>query len=180
MIKRLTRREQRIFVVCMAVIFVYIGYNALIKPLRDKITSVDGEIRTYQKSMDKSVSAVVKSKELRQQYNEYLSRFKQFKTDEQVMASMLLEIEKVSGKFGLLISELKSKKVKHDKHYNRFSVSLTKSIALRDLSKLHTPIGHCVLVFVLNAPPLACARIQNNKKKRKKCDFVNEKFAKKS
>jgi len=139
MIKKLTAREQKIFIVCMAVLFVYAGYGALIKPLMDKVDSVDGKIYAYQKRLNKSVSDIQKSKEFRQQYNEYLKRFKQSKTDEQVMTSILSEIEKVSGEFGLLISELKSRKVKHGEQYNKFSVSLTINSELINILRfLHT------------------------------------------
>ena len=126
----------------MVMIFAYVGNNVLVKPLKDKIASADRKIRTYQRRLNKSANAVQKSKELEQRYNEYLNRFKQSKTDEQVMASILSEIEEVSGTFGLLIAELKSKKVKRGEHYNTFSVSLTINSELIDILRfLHTLQG---------------------------------------
>jgi len=133
MIKKLTGREQVILALCIAVLSVYVGLNAVVKPLRDKIELVDREIHTYQKSMSMSMLTVQKAQELEQQYNKYLGQFKQIKTDEQVMALILSEIEEISDKFGLLISEMKPKKVKREKQFNKFSVSLTINSELIDM-----------------------------------------------
>lgn len=142
MIKRLTRREQGIFVICLAMIFIFVGYGGVIKPLRAKIVSTDEEIRIYQRRLKKSTRAIRKSRELEQQYNEYLRKFKQTKTDEQVMASVLSEIESIASDFGLLISDLKPKKVKHEEYHNKFSVSLTISSELIEILRfLHTLQG---------------------------------------
>lgn len=142
MIKRLTQREQAIFVLCIAMIFIFAGYSGVVKPLRTKIAFTDGEIHKYQRRLNKSTDAIQRSNELEQQYNEYLSKFKQSKTDEQVMASVLSEIEGIAGELGLLISDLKPKKVKHEEYHNKFSVSLTISSELIDILRfLHTLQG---------------------------------------
>lgn len=108
----------------MIMIGVYIGYAGFFKPLRNKIISAEMEIQTAQRRLEKNMKLIQKSKGVERQYKEYFSRFKQSKTDEQVMASMLSEIEGVAGELGLRISELKPKKAKKEKYYNKFSVSL--------------------------------------------------------
>lgn len=142
MIKRLTRREQGIFAVCMITIGVYAGYAGLLKPLRARIVSADREIGTYQRRLAKNAAAIRTSEALEARYKEYFSRFKQSKTDEQVMASMLAEIEGVAGGYGLRISELKPNKVRKNAYYNKFSVSLTIDGGLADILRfLHSLQG---------------------------------------
>jgi len=139
MIKKLTKREQKIFVVCVAVLCVYVGFSIFFEPLMAKLTAVDEEIRIYEGRLNKNIRTVEKAKGSQRQYDEYLSRFKQSKTDEQVMTSILSEIERVSGKFGLPISELKPKRVMRDEHFNKFSVSLMINGELIDILRfLHT------------------------------------------
>jgi len=125
MIKRLTKREQKIFIVTLVLILGYIGNNLLVKPLKEKILSLDQAIVAEEIRLKKNQRIIGQAKALSEDYNAYLNNFKQSKTNEQVMSSILSEIEEVAGELELRISDLKPKRVKRGEYYNRFSVSLT-------------------------------------------------------
>lgn len=124
MIKQLNKREQKIFMVCIAIVAVYVGYNGLIKPLRQKIISLDQNIERKQIELKKDLRIVRSAKEIDQKYNEYLNVFQQIESDEQVMSSILADIEKVANELGLRISDLKPSKVKGEEGLNVFPLSL--------------------------------------------------------
>ena len=124
-IRRFTKSEQNFFVICLFFVFMYSGYRGLILPLKGQIVSVDRKIEAEHKKLDKSSKIIQKAKALEGEYNEFLSKFKQDKSNEQVMSSILTEIEGVAGELDLHISDLKPKIVNKYDNYNRFSVSLT-------------------------------------------------------
>ncbi len=133
MIKRLTKREQVIFIVCLLLVLVYVGYRAVAKPLEEKLFFLDDEIEAQQKKLKKNLGVINKAKGLSQQYSKYLEGMKQSGTNEQVMTSLLAEIQEIAAQLGLKISDLKPKRVKKEEYYNYFSVSLTLDGDLKEI-----------------------------------------------
>ncbi len=125
MIKRLTKREQIISVILVFVVLFYGGWQGLVKPLEEKIKSIDDKIEKRKKFLNENMKVVKKGKKREEQYNYYVSKFKQTQSKEQVMSSILSEIEGVARSLNLRISDLKPQKVQENVYYNRFSVSLT-------------------------------------------------------
>ena len=133
MIKRLTKREQGIFIVCVILAFMYVTYQGVIKPLQEKLVGLDADIESEHKRLVKNLKTVQKAKALEQEYHQYFDQLKQDGTNEQVMASILSEIEQVAGQLNLKISDLKPKRVRKEVYYNWFSVSLTIDSTLKDM-----------------------------------------------
>ena len=123
--RRLTKREQRILVMCLMLVGSYGGYNWVYKPIEAKSLELQADIESQQKKLSESLRTVRKAGRVGRDYDHYLEKFKQNKTNEQVMSSILSEIEDVAGQLKLQIADLKPMRVKSGEYYNRFSVSLT-------------------------------------------------------
>ncbi len=124
-VRRLTQREQNIFAVCLILAFIYMGYNGLVRPFHEKIILLDQSIGAHQRKLSQNLRMICEAESLERKYDPYLKKFKQSKSNEQAMSSILAEIEEVAGGLNLRISNLKPNKVKKEEFYNRFSVSLS-------------------------------------------------------
>ena len=133
MAKRLSQREQLILVICIMVVAGYVVFLAVIRPLQEKKMDLAQEIEKKEKVYNKNLRIVQNGESLEKDYQAYFDKFKQTKPDEQVMSSMLAEIERVAAEFSLQISDLKPQRGKSGEYYNRFSVSLTIDSSLTDV-----------------------------------------------
>lgn len=121
----LTQREKRILAVCVAMIVMYGAYNGLIGPSRTMDDSLDQTIALEQRKLNKNTRVLQRAAALQGLYDSYQERFKQTKTNEQVMSGIVAEVEGVAGGVQLQISNINPQKAKKEEFYNRFSVSLT-------------------------------------------------------
>ncbi len=124
-VRRLTEREQNILVVCLAFVFIYLGYYGVYLPLKEHMEGLDHKIEAEQRKLEKNLKILDKSKSLDSEYNEFIKNFKQDKPNEQVMSSILSELEDVAGQLNLHISDMKPNIINNHDFYNRFSISLT-------------------------------------------------------
>ena len=131
--RRLTDREGRIAILCAIIILSYLSYNLVIKPLKDKSENLDTQIETAINQLKKNMTLLEKTGGINNDYNEYQNNFRQTKSNEQVMSSILNEIEKVAAELKLKISDLKPKRVKKEEYFNHFSVSLTIDSDFKDI-----------------------------------------------
>ena len=125
MIRRLSKREQKIFVLCLLTALIYVGYAKAIKPLQARIDLMDAKITKQNKKIQQNLKTIKKAAALEPTYDQYIKKFKQSGSNEQVMSSILSEIEQVARELDLRISDLKPKRVQSAETHNRFSVSLT-------------------------------------------------------
>ena len=125
MAKQFSKREQIIFFICIGLTVIYTGHHLLLKPLRSKITKVEKQIEVQEKKLKKHTASIGDAVGIEKEYATYLQHFKQAKSNEQIMSSLLSEIEDTAGELTLRISDLKPKPVKTEANFNRFSVSMT-------------------------------------------------------
>lgn len=123
--RRLTRREQIYTFLFTIFLVVYCGYNYLVKPLQDKIESLDTAIEAQKRQISKNFRLIRKAEALGRESEGLIQQFKQKRTNEQEMSAILSEIEEVSRGAKLQISDLKPKQVQKQDYYNRFVVSLS-------------------------------------------------------
>jgi len=143
-IRHLTGREQRIFIVCLAMIFISVGYHGVIKPLERKNRLLGQEVKIHQIQLDRSLKVIQKAAALEEEYNFFKGKFRQPKTGEQVISSILSEIEEVAGKLKLHIADVKPQKVRAEEYSHRFSISLTMDNDFIDI--IH-------FLYILQKPP---------------------------
>ena len=124
MIGYLTKREQRILFICIIMVFIYGAYHWILRPLHDYRLELGTKIDSAQKRIYKNLRIIRKSEMMKDQHGKYLANFKQTVSDEQVMSTLIAEVEGIAGQLSLGITDLKPQKVKHVGPLNYFSVSL--------------------------------------------------------
>jgi len=129
----LNNREQKIFGICLAVVFLAVFYNGLIIPLQEEVNSLHQEIALQKKQLDRSFRIIQKAEKFNTQYDHYWKHFGRTGTGEEVVSSILSEIEKIARKHELHIAELKPQKIKHNELDDQFSVHLTMNSELVDV-----------------------------------------------
>lgn len=125
MIRGLTKREQNIFVLCMILAMVYLVYNFLIKPAREQLFTLDEEIAAQTRRLARNAAEMQRAHALEKTIEFYEQKFKQSRSNEETVSSILAEIEMVATRLHLQIANLTPKKVQETKFYKRFLVSLT-------------------------------------------------------
>ena len=147
MIRRLTSREQKIFIVTIVAVAASVFYNALLQPLYEKKEFLTQEIEIHRKQLRQDLRAVGKVKALDAKYDAYLKQFRQMGTEEEVSSSILSEIEGVAGRFGLHVTDLKPQRIEHDKYGNQFAVSLTINSELADVIRFLCALQQAPYLF---------------------------------
>ena len=125
MIRRLTKREQKIFILCVVLAVVYFIYNFLVKPARGKLAMLDQEIVAQNRRLAKNAAAMQRAHALETTIEFYEQKFKQSRSNEETISSILAEIEAVATQLHLQIANLTPKRVQEANLYKRFLVNLT-------------------------------------------------------
>ena len=135
MIKRLTKREQKIFIVCVAVVAIYGGYHGVLKPVVHSAEAIEKRVEAKEREKIKDLKVIQRGKAIEGEYQAYFERFGQTRTNEQVKSAMVADIEEVARSLQLQISDLKPKREKKGEFYNRFSISLTIDSSLNEITQ---------------------------------------------
>ncbi len=133
--RRFSRNEQRLFIITLLAVMIYVGFNWGFKPLRQELDIIRISIADKLSAITKHQRVIRKSSTIIGAYQYYMDNFKQKKNNELVMSSILSEIEQVAGDLGLQISDMKPKRVKKEEYLNRFSVSITTQSGLSEVMK---------------------------------------------
>ncbi len=133
MTPRLSGRERTIFIVCLAVICVYFIYIFFYQPFVEHRTDLATQIEAAQREFIKNSKFISSSQAYKAEYEIYLEKFKQRGSDEEVMSSIVSEIEQIAARFNIRIAEVKPQKVKRGDFYNDFSVNLDIDARLNDV-----------------------------------------------
>ena len=112
---------------------VYLIYLGILNPIQKNIEYLDKKIEKSKKQLNKQQKTIRKGEHIDQGYEQYWSMFKQQGSDEQVMSSILTEIESAVKKENMRISDLKPKPVRREDFYNNFSVGLSINGPLKDI-----------------------------------------------
>ncbi len=133
MARQLTRRERRFLILCFLTVLAFASWKLVVTPFKEKNLALDNELEEKRKLLSKNTRLVRKADFTEKEYQAYFKKFQQTKTDDQVMSSMIAEIEKVAADLSLQISDLKPKRGKSGDYYSRFSVSLTMDSDLSEI-----------------------------------------------
>jgi len=144
---RLSNREQSIFIICLATVFVYVVYVVFYKPLKEKVADLTAQTELAERQLEKHIRIIRKGKAYQPRFERYMAKYKQTTSDNEVMSSILSQIEQESGKFDIRISQLKPQRVKKENFYNNFSVSVTLEGALAEVIKLLYNLQHEPYLF---------------------------------
>jgi len=122
--RKMTKREQKILMICGVLFVTYVSYNLIWKSFRIKSEIVSQKIRKGEKRLKKNLEIMRHQKVVLEEYSEYVNTFKQEMTDEEQMSSIIAQLEAMTQKHKLPFSEMKPQKVNTVDFYKVFPVSL--------------------------------------------------------
>ena len=122
--RRLTKREKIIFVICGAMLSVLLMYRVVVIPLAQGMDRLQRNIELRRGELSKNIRIIKKAEALSEGSESYVNQFKQTESNKEVMSSLISEIEEAANKLDLPIPEVKPKKVEKQEYVNRFSVNL--------------------------------------------------------
>ena len=134
-LRRFTKREQSIFILCLLLGFICFMIYGVIKPFNEKKNNLQAETHSKAQLLRKYQRTIQEAKILEQENQARLNNFQQNGSNEQVMSQILSEIERQAGGLGLKISDLKPRRVKKEAYSNRFSVSLSMDSTMEGMLK---------------------------------------------
>ncbi len=124
-LKRMTKRELIIFIICLIVIFIFIGVNFIVKPLLEQYEKFSNEITRRKELLAEYHQKLRQGKSIGDIYKKFSQPLLQKLSDEAEMAAILSEIESVANEIDLRVSDMKPKRVKRTEFFNTFLVSLS-------------------------------------------------------
>lgn len=136
MIKRLTPREQSIFIVTLVLGAFYLGYAFVINPMRENKEILESRIQSERIKLTKNMRLSAKLEPIAVIAKAYREKYGQTGSEERVMATMVKEIERSAGQLDLRISDLKPQRVQRNEYFNSFSVSLQLDSELPEILSL--------------------------------------------
>lgn len=123
--RTLSGREKVIFGLCLIVVACYVISVGIKMPSGGKLGDMDGLIETEKRQYEKNRRIIDKAERSRNRYDDYAAKFRQLQGNEQVIASMIADIERNAEQYQLRISDLKPKRTEKKEDYNVFAVSLS-------------------------------------------------------
>ena len=135
--RKLTSREHTILIVTIIMIAVYVLYHGVAMPLRGNVENLEQMKEVKQRELRQKLKTIQQAERLSTNYQDYLAAYKQTKSNEEVMSSILAEIELIAKELNMGILNLKPKRVQRDEFYNRFSVTLTNDSEFDDVLEFH-------------------------------------------
>jgi len=139
-----TARERMIAIVLGVVAVLGVFLQFILPWLTGGTDSIQDQIEMAQKKLLRNQRLIREGRTVGQEYRSLLARYKQTKSQEEIMSSMLSDIQAVSGRIDIPITNLKPNKVKKIESANHFSVSMSIEGRLTDI--LH-------FVHIMQSPP---------------------------
>ncbi len=120
----MTRREKLIFLICCCMIGLFLVYNLVWRSFRENVDGIDAQVSVAAAQLKKIRRTVADARPYEQRYAAYQKSLSQQGTDEAVVSRLLSEIEQVSTQTGLKVSDLKPLRIRDEKFYRMFPVSV--------------------------------------------------------
>jgi len=142
--KTFSKREQIIFILCVIAVVIFMVNIIFVKPIKNNADALESEISNSRLKLQKQLKIIERGKKIARDYDDVLSNYRQTSSNEQVMSSILSEIEAAASQNGMKVSDIKPKRVREIDFYNQFSVSLSINGQLKDIAHF---------LYLLENPP---------------------------
>ncbi len=129
----LSQRERVIIVIFLLSFLIFVIYTWVYKPLADQASLFKDKVKSAERNLRKNLKTIDESEALKKKYEAILKSFKQTTSDEEIMSSILSEIESAANKINLRLADMKTRKPRKIDFYNNFSVSLAIDAELADI-----------------------------------------------
>lgn len=153
----ISKREKTIFTITILAISLSIIYSFVIEPLYKEYTRLNQEINIKQARLAKNLRLVKEKDIVREEFKKYSHQLKTRGSDEEEMASVLSEIEKIGKSTGIYLSDVKPQKIKDMDFYKIMLVEIRFQATMQTLSKFIYELQNST--FLLKA-----SRLQVNSK----------------
>ena len=130
---QLTSRERGIFIFFLIVCSIYAAYAFIYRPFLVEGQRIEEDLRFARKKLSDQMRVIQKERNVPHAYREAIASKRQQSAPEEVMSSILSEIETVSREMTIRITEMKPQRVLKADDVNKFPVSLTIDGKFQDL-----------------------------------------------
>jgi len=159
-----------ILTVILAGILLYqFGYVAVEKNFK----ALKNKTQVAERRLEKNLSLIRQAESVREKYRPLLADYQQKNSTEEVMSDLLSDIQEVSNRMGVPITDLKPSKVRQEGAFNHYSVSLAVEGDLKGI--MH-------FIYLLQNPPYEFfvddlhLRREYSKSKELRCQIVFKKI----
>ncbi len=131
----LSKRESKIFIFCIFMIFIYVSYQFVYKPIEKKSKVLEGKIFKTQRRLKKNTKVLQRESVVQKKHKKYIVRFKQSLSNQEEMNRIFSEVEKVARESNVKIIDMKPNKIKEIDFYKVFSVNIQTQGSMDLISK---------------------------------------------
>ncbi len=124
MFPRLSKRESQIFVLCVLMALIFVGFQFIYRPIRSQENLVDQRINVTKKKIKKNIIILKDEKSVNVVYEEYLKVFGQKLSDQQQTNQVFSQIEAAAKKAEIKIINMKPQRIREEDLFRKFSVSV--------------------------------------------------------
>jgi len=137
MLRRLlvSKRERLLFIIVAVVIIASLSYSLIIDPLYNKLKTLEEEIEAKEIRLTKNIRLIAERDAINEEFNKYSQQLKVKSTDEEEMASVLSEIERIGKSSGVYLNDVKPQPIKDNQFYRVLSVEIKFQASPDNLSK---------------------------------------------
>lgn len=123
-LKLLTKRERLIFYLTLSTICSSLVFNHIFKPLVNKFNFLNQEILTYKIKLAKAFRLLGESEGVKAKYAQVSSMVKEKVSEEELLASILSELENLAKLSGLRITDIRPQSPKALRTHKEFLIEV--------------------------------------------------------
>lgn len=153
----ISKREKSFFIIALSAVFLSMFYAFIIEPLYKQYARLNQEINIKQVKLGKSLKLIKEQNVVTEEFKKYSQQLKKMGSDEEEMATVLSEIEKIGKSTGVYLSDVKPQKVKNKDFYKIMLVEIKFQADMQTLSQFIYKLQNSALL-------LKVSRLQVNSK----------------
>jgi Tfp pilus assembly protein PilO len=131
----ISKREKNIFFVTIAAVCLALLYSFVVEPLYREYTRLNQEIKVKQMRLAKNLRLMNEKDIIKGEFKKYSDQFKSRGSEEEEMASVLTEIERIGKATGIYLNNVKPQKIKDMDFYKIMQVEIRFEATMDTLSK---------------------------------------------
>lgn len=135
-------RERNIFWVFLVVCGIFGVYAGIYRPAATRAVQIETDMAQAKRKLAEQNKIIQKARNLGAKFKEDMESLRQTTANEQVMSSILSEIETAANGLTVRVTEMKPQGTQKEDFYNKFAVSLTVDGNLKEILQfVHTLQG---------------------------------------
>jgi len=153
----ISKREKKLFIITLLVISLSMLYPFAIEPFYREYVRLNQDINIKRVRLAKNIRLMEQKNIIMQEFDKYGQQLKIKGSDEEEMASVLSEIEKIGKSAGIYLSDVKPQRIKDMDFYRIMLVEIKFQASMKTFSKFIYELGNSALL-------LKVSRLQVNSK----------------